>query len=100
MITYKLFRKRKDGTLGSLFINRKEIIPIGEWVGAEEYPTKGFKVRKGFHVTPTPTAPHLSTKGRVWAKVEIADFTELIKPEYQGGLWYIANKMRVIGEIK
>ena len=30
MIAYKLFRKRKDGTYGPLFINRKQRIHTGE----------------------------------------------------------------------
>lgn len=34
MITYKLFRQRKDGTLGSLFINRKARLPEGVWLQA------------------------------------------------------------------
>tara|TARA_Y100000310_G_scaffold186813_1_gene186937 strand:- start:430 stop:642 length:213 start_codon:yes stop_codon:yes gene_type:complete len=43
MFGYKLFRVRKDGTLGSLFINKKERLPIGKWIKAESYPTKGYK---------------------------------------------------------
>jgi len=41
MIAYKLMRLRKDGTLGSLFINKKKVYPIGEWLEAEFIPTKG-----------------------------------------------------------
>ena len=40
MVGYKLFRVRKDGTLGSLFINKKEVLPIGEWIKSKSYPTK------------------------------------------------------------
>lgn len=29
MIAYKLFRLRKDGTLGSLFVNRRAVLPPG-----------------------------------------------------------------------
>ena len=97
---YKLFRLRKNGTLGSLFINRKRIIPIGTWLTAENYPTKGYAVRPGWHVTLKPIAPHLTTKGRIWMKVEIKDYKEIQRPESQGGLWLLANKMRVLHEIQ
>jgi len=36
---------------------------------------------------------------RVWVKVEIEDYIELKRPESQSGLWYLANKMKVIGEV-
>jgi hypothetical protein len=62
MIAYKLIRKLKDGSLSPLFINKKSRIPVGEWMVAEEYPTKGFSVRKGWHCTLVPADPHLSTK--------------------------------------
>jgi len=47
MIAYKLFRQRKDGTLGSLFINKRNIIPVNKWLNAESFPTKGYAVRPG-----------------------------------------------------
>lgn len=96
MIAYKLFRQRKDGSLGSLFINRRRKIPVGQWLEAESFPTKGFKVRPGWHVTMRPQAPHLSMKGRVWRKVEIADYTKVVRPESQGGVWMLANMMMVL----
>ena len=100
MIAYKLFTERKDGTLGPLFINRTQRVPIGEWVDAECHPTKGYAVRPGWHCTSKPIAPHLKEEPvsgkRVWVKVEIDDYEELHRPENQGGLWFIANRMRVI----
>ena len=96
MITYKLFRVRKDGTIGSLFINRKARLPLNKWLTAEEYPTKGFAFRPGWHCTAKPEAPHLSEKDRAWFKVEIKHFTEEHRPESQGGLWYLAKKMRIL----
>ena len=92
---YKLLRLRKDGTLGPLFINRKQVIPINLWLAAECWPTKGYAVRPGWHVLKAPVAPHLSQKGRVWAKVDIEDFEEFERPVSQGGLWYLAKWMRV-----
>jgi len=96
MIAYKLFRQRKDGTLGPLFINRKQIVKTGVEYQAELHPTNGFKVRHGWHCCAEKSAPHLSKKGRVWAKVEIHDYVEHNRPIAQGGLWYTANRMRII----
>lgn len=93
---YKLLRLRKDGTLGPLFINKKQVIPIGEWLPAEDHPTKGYAFRPGWHAARAPVAPHLSTKGRVWARVEVKDAQELKRPESQGGVWLLAKWMRVI----
>jgi len=95
---YKLLRLRKDGTLGPLFINRRQVIPVGQWLQAEDHPTKGYAHRPGWHCTAKPEAPHLSKKGRVWCLVEIEDYSEFRRPESQGGLWFLANHMRVIRE--
>ena len=99
MIAFKLFRLRKNGTLGSLFINRKAIIPIGKWLLAENYPTKGYKVRPGWHSTSNPEAPHLSMRGRIWMKVEIMDYKKLMRPKNQGGLWYLSKWIRVLEKV-
>jgi hypothetical protein len=98
-------RLRKDGTLGSLFINRKTVIPIGVWLDAEFYPTKGFAERLGWHCTFTMNAPHLkhelsNGEVRVWVEVEIEDYHTYDRPESQGGKWILANKMKVIKIIK
>lgn len=100
MIGYKLFRVRKDKSLGPLFINRRLKIRLGVWLRAENHPTPGFAVRPGWHVCSQPVAPHLSKKGRAWFKVEITGVKEHLRPEAQGGLWYTANRMRVIGPLK
>jgi hypothetical protein len=34
MTGYKLFHKRRNGTLGPLFINRSLIVPVGKWMDA------------------------------------------------------------------
>lgn len=99
MIAYKLFRVRKNGTIGSLFINRKDILPIGEWLISKVYPTKGYALRPGWHATKKPFAPHLSMKGRIWYKVEIKDFYKHKRPINQGGVWYLAKQMMILGEI-
>jgi hypothetical protein len=96
---FKLLRKRKDGSLGPLFINPRQRIPLGEWLQAECHPTPGFAVRPGWHVSPQPHAPHLSMKGRVWCEVGIHDYTLLQRPACQGGIWLIANRMKVLKQI-
>jgi len=100
MKAYKLFRVLKDGTISSLFINSKARLQTGTWLKAEAYPTKGFSFRPFWHCTKKPKAPHLSTKGRAWYEVLIEDFEEMARPEQQGGLWYLANKIKIIKEIK
>jgi hypothetical protein len=96
MIGYKLFRQRKDGTLGPLFINRKQKLVVGTKYVAEEHPTKGFAFRPGWHICSEMNAPHLSKKDRVWAKVKFTNYTSHVRPESQGGLWYTAKNMTII----
>lgn len=98
MICYKLLKLRKDGSLGPLFINAKQRIPIGKWLKAENHPTKGFAVRPGWHCCKEKSAPHLKQgkkSGRVWCKVQIQDYKEHKRPESQGGIWYTANKIKI-----
>lgn len=99
MKAYKLFRLRKNGTIGPLFINRKQIIPIGVWLPAEDHKTKGYAHRPGWHVATKPFAPHLRQTGdRKWMEVEVHDFVELKRPAIQGGVWLLAMRMMVRGE--
>lgn len=95
MIAYKLFRQRKDGTLGPLFINARQRVEIGEWLQAEDIPTKGYAHRPGWHAGETPDAPHLTEKGRVWCEVEVKDYYRFVRPKYQGGYWIIAEWLKV-----
>jgi hypothetical protein len=85
----------KDGTVSSLFIDKKKRLPFGVWMDAENHATKGYVERKGWHCTLKPHAPHLSMKGRVWAEVEVYDFELLERPEKQGGMWVLAQKMKI-----
>lgn len=76
---YKLFRilKSRPGELFPLFIGKSIPTPIGEWVPAENTPTKGFANRPGWHMGIKPYAPHIKQGKRsdgsetVWAEVEI-----------------------------
>lgn len=95
MKAYKLLRLRKDGSLGPLFINRRQRIPLHQPLKAEAHLTRGFAFRPGWHCMAKPEAPHLSKKGRIWCEVEIDDFSEFHRPQSQGGKWYLANQMKV-----
>ena len=96
MMAYKLMGLRCDGTLGPLFINRKQVVPVGQWLEAEDHPTKGYARRPGWHVCTSVSASHLKMSGRVWCEVEVEDYTELKRPDIQGSVWLIANKMKVV----
>lgn len=96
---YKLIRKRKDGTLGPLFINARQVIPVGVWLQAEAHRRKGFAFRPGWHAGRLPRAPHLSPKGRVWVRVLLQGVELLKRPESQGGTWYLADRMKVVEEL-
>jgi len=96
MIAYKLVRQRRDESLGPLFINRKQRLTKGIVYQAEEHLTKGFAFRPGWHCCAEPIAPHLSKKGRIWAKVRIVEYTQHKRPESQGGLWYTAKFMKIL----
>lgn len=95
-------RQRKNGTLGSLFIGRSEIIPVGRWLHAKAIRTKGFAYRPGFHCCASPfDAPHLkrelaSKEQRVWCLCAIQDWYTMPRPENQGGFWYIADLLKIL----
>ena len=94
MTAYKLFRLRKDGTLGPLFINRRQRVPVGVWLDAEDHPTKGYKHRPGWHAMDAPHAKHLTERDRVWMEVELDDVESTVM---MGRTWYVAQRMRVRG---
>jgi len=99
MIAYKLFRVLRDGNITPLFINNKFRLPLNEWLPAESHPTAGYKYRPFWHCTSEPNAPHLKLEGRAWYRVEIEDFTEQKRSKRQGGLWYLANKLKILEKI-
>ena len=100
MIGYKLFRKRKDGTYGPLFINRRLRIETNDWHLAEAHRTKGYAFRPGWHICPTKHAPHLKMKtDRVWCRVQFFDAVTIERPENQGGYWWLADRMRIMEEV-
>lgn len=100
-IAYKLFRELKSGEITSLFINKSRKLPYDKWMESDKIPTKGFAVREGWHCTEEPNAPHLkmdlkSGEKRIWKMVMIEDYTEFKRPESQGGMWYLAKRMKIL----
>ncbi len=100
MTAYKLFREKADGSITPLFINKTAVLPFGEWMEAEDHPTKGFAHRPGWHAAFTPEAPHLSLKNRVWCEVEVEDFYEFRTPRIHGGKWIIAKRLRIVRKLE
>ena len=99
MIGYKLFRKRKDGSYGPLFINRRLKLQPGVEYAAEDHPTKGFAHRPGWHICSEMSAPHLRQTGdRVWCKVAFTMQSRVQRPLSQGGTWYLGSSMRILEE--
>jgi hypothetical protein len=85
-------RRRKDGTLGPLFINKRQRLELGRIYKAENHPTKGFAVRPGWHICHgMDGAPHLSKKDRVWVEVDFWKAEEIVRPAAQGGVWFLAG---------
>lgn len=93
-IGYKLFEMDTNNNLYPLFIDKKTAYPIGEWIQAENYPTKGYAKRPGLHVGQICSAPWLmSADGtyksqrskywkRVWCEVEYnatVDYTDMVE---------------------
>lgn len=98
---WKLFKMRADGTLGPLFINARLRVPLGEWMDAEDHPTKGFAHRPGWHATYEPVAPHLSLNPksgprRVWCRVLMSGCKRFNRPQSQGGTWVLAERLKVV----
>ena len=94
---FKLFRVRKDGSLGPLFINCRQRVPVGEWLEAEfGHRRPGFAYRPGWHASSRPEAPHLSTRGRVWAEVALFGWHEYRRPDRQGGVWFLSQWLKVV----
>ena len=91
-----LFRQMKDGSLSSLFINKRGRLPLNVWMDAEDHPTKGYAHRPGWHCLLSPKAPHLKMKNRVWVLAEIENYKIFSRPINQGGKWALAQRMRIL----
>jgi hypothetical protein len=94
MTVYKLMKQRKDGTLGPLFINSSQCIPLGSWLKAESHQTKGFAYRPGFHCTLTPKSHIMEKPGRVWVRVRVKNYKLINKPN-STDQWVLAQQMIV-----
>ena len=93
-VGYKLFEMDTNGNLHPLFIDKKAVYPIGQWIQAGNYPTVGYAKRPGLHVGQICSAPWLmsadgtykSQRGkkwkRVWCEVEYnanVDYTSIVE---------------------
>ena len=96
MKAFKLCRLLSDGNITPLFINKKQKLPFNVWMDAESHPTKGYAYRPYWHCTSLPIAPHLKKEGRVWVECEIEEYSEFIRPDSQGGKWYLAGKIKLL----
>lgn len=100
MYAFKLLRVRADGTLGSLFINRKAVLRRDTWMTARpQRAPKGFAKRFGWHACIQPHAPHLSKRGRAWYLVELRGVTRQKRPAAQGDVWLTAKRMRIVVKV-
>jgi hypothetical protein len=98
---YKLVKLRKNATLGPLFINARAVLPVGEWMEAEDHPTKGFAHRPGWHCTLKPEAPHLKVNPkngcrRVWVRCKAQGIEKFNRPQSQGGTWVLAERLMIV----
>jgi len=105
-MAYKLLRRKKDGSLGPLFVGRASRLSFGvTYEARSDLPHPGLAHRPGFHCTRAPCAPHIKMRlkngeERVWCMVEISgEITPHQRPASQGGLWYTAEKMRLLREL-
>lgn len=98
---YKLLRLRKDGSLGALFVGREQHFIVGKWMESrDDLPHPGLAHRPGFHCCSTQSAPHIKTvlkngEVRIWCSVTIENYEQHQRPECQGGLWYVAKRMKI-----
>jgi hypothetical protein len=104
MIAYKLFKIRKDGSIGSLFINASEKYEINKWMDAKPIKKNGFAFRCGFHCLINPVAPHLKMnlangEKRAFFKVEIESYEYFTRPKSQGGGWVLAQRMKILEKL-
>ena len=104
IIAYKLFRERKDGSIGSPFINKKQRLELNTPYLAKAYNKSGFKFRPGWHCCQNPIAPHIKTnpksgEKRVWYKVAITDVTVIERSEKYGGNWLLAQNLTILERV-
>lgn len=101
LTAYKLVRIKSDGNYYPLFIDKKTAFVFNEWKEAECIKSVGFAVRKGYHCTFYPVAPHLNEKlksgeQRVWLEVKVKNWCAYDRPESQGGAWILAKEIMPI----
>ena len=100
---FKLVRKRKDGSLGPLFVERNRVFDPGIVLFANPFSKipQGLSYRPGFHCCTKPEAPHIklrlkSGEERVWCEVLLADYVKHLRPACFGGMWLVGQVMEII----
>lgn len=101
---FKLVRRKPNGRLGPLFINRGQDIEFNVFLPAEDHKTPGFEHRPGWHATLKPEAPHLKMRlangeERVWVRVAMTGTRTYDRPESQGGTWVLAQEIMFLEEL-
>lgn len=105
MIAYKIFKKSKSGLFKPAQVPVARLqhkgYEVGVWYPAENAQPTNLKERIGFHCVNQPSVPHIKIIPNkiVWVEVEIEDYTEIRRPQSQGGLWYLANHLKIIREL-
>lgn len=87
-VGFKLFEQDSRGNLYALFIDKKTVMPVGEWLKAENHPTKGFSNRPGYHIGEgIPSAPWLMSFDGAY-KSQRSKYWKRVWAE----VWYVADK--------
>ena len=91
MQAYKLFRKRKNGTLGPLFISKTQVIEPNVWLPAKAYRTKRFAFRPGWHCCSKCDAPISRWKGGCGVSLKSKAWKRLSDPLPKAGYGILPN---------
>lgn len=91
MIAKKLFTLRKDGTLSSLFYDKKRKLTVGVMYSARNCAPPGRIPRPGFRAVKRKNTFHFVTNGRVWCEVWLENVTE--DTNYRSSTCFIAQRM-------
>lgn len=84
---YKLFEQDPEGNLYALFIDKKTVMPMNEWLKAENHPTKGFGKHPGYHLGEgIPSAPWLMSFDGIY-KSQRSKYWKRVWAE----VWYVAD---------
>ena len=96
MIAYKVLRRRKSGTLGSLYINKGAVLPVGEWLDAELHVTKGYQPQIGWTAY-CNAVPPISMKGRELWEVDLGGNAKTEWSSYTASWMFVVSpRMKIL----